>query len=452
MQILNRTKGIDLTSKSSQLMGLAEIVLKDADTGKVKEVVRQKNMLTNALDSLINRSAFNFANLMNMKSFGQLDLASIPLQTPIVEKALGGIILFPNALGNDANLLYPDFDSNYPTGYASRASYTQTDNRQGTFDEYTSDVIEGGYRFVYNWGSAFGNGPISAVALSNVNCYKYFNDFGLVHGGYPFNKQMASGWDRRPIGINSKGMYLDEGERVGDGSLFFVPFPERRIELLYDPNAAYGTYEEAIPDYTYPSGYNTLFCVDDNYIYAFTIVVDSQDADVRNITYSKIDVDDYTVTTTSFSLRYPIAVNNNVNAQICAVRDGCVYLPKNDGTSIFKVDLSNIADVEELEVPVGASPLYGITLCGNLIFGYDFVIGTDDVIRVSPTASWYRPCYLDGVWCGKLFLHGQGGGGSVHAMYADVLTPYCATHADLESTVPKTAEKQMTVNYSIVQV
>ena len=451
MEILRRTRGID-TRGHGALMGCAEIILKDADTGKVKEVVRQQNMFTNALNSLFNKSAFNMANMLNVKVIESInEYNNEPLQTPVNEKALGGVLLFPNALGSDADVLFPDFAANYPTGYASRESYTQDDSRQGVFDGVSSGEITNGYRFVYNWGSAYGNGQIGAVALSNSKCYKYFNDLGTAIGGYSFHKNLSTNsWARRSIGINSKGFYMNNGEHSGAGSLFFVPYPERKIDLLYNPSAATGTYEVQIPDYTYPSGYGSLFCVAEDYIHVFSIT--SSGASSSTIKYDKISTSDYTVTTTNLTVAAYLTGANGVNCQICAVRGNYVYLPKNGYTSVYKINLTNTADITEIEMPSGASLGYGTTICGSTIFGYNFVIGTDDVVRVSSTATWFRPCYLDGVWCGKILANGSGGGGSIHSLYVDTLTPYCATHADLQSTVTKTADKQMVVNYSVVQV
>ena len=453
MEILRKPQGIDLKAKNSALQGTTEIILKDADTGRIKEIVRQKNMFTNALDSLFNKSAFNFANdLTGLKWSGNAPAA----QTPIVNKALGGILLFPNALGNNPDLLYPDFDSNYPTGYASRAEYTQDDPRQGAFNGNLSGHIANtnSYKFVYDWGAAFGNGQIAAVALSNIKCYKYFNDLTTAVEGYFFSKQMVRGWNRRAIGINSKGAYYNNGEHAGAGSLFFARFPERKIELEYDPMAAYSTYEEQIPDYTYGGGYGAFFCVDEDYIHVFTIT--SAAAASSTVQYDKIDVDDYTVTTTTFTVAAYLTAAANLNVQLAAVRNGFVYLPRNGWGSIYKIDLSNAANVTEIEMPSGTNLNYGTTIAGGIIYGYNFTIGQDDIVRKSVTTSggnqWYRPCYLDGVWCGKILAHGGGGGGEVHSMFVDMITPYTATHADLETTVRKTSDKSMTVNYIVTQV
>ena len=93
MEVLRRTQGIDFKAKNSSLMGSVELMLKDADSGKVKDVIRQKNMFTNALDSLFNKSCFNIANIVANTPATSGGYSAFPRQTPVINKALGGIIL-----------------------------------------------------------------------------------------------------------------------------------------------------------------------------------------------------------------------------------------------------------------------------------------------------------------------------------------------------------------------
>lgn len=451
MQILKRSKGIDLTAKGSALVGRAEIVLKDADTGKVKEVVRQTNTFTQALDSLYNGSAFNMANrlLVQPDTVQSSELNPVPLQNTPFNKAIGGVLLFPDTLSNDLTEFYPSFDSNYPTGYASMAEYTQEDSRQGAFDAVNSGKITNGYKYSYNWGSSYGNGRIASVALSHANCYKYFNDHALsILSSIGYSKVLNSPlWNRRPIGINSKGLYLNNGES-GGGSLFLIRYPSRMIDFTFDFNdtsANYTATEETIPDFTY-SGNDTMFAVNEDYIHVFKVT--SSSVSSSTITYTKIDCSDWSNTVTTLTVGTAIVGAQSLDAgTTVAVRGNYAYLPKSGYGSVIKINLTNTADITEIEMPVGASLNRGTTLCGNIIFGLNFVIGEDDIARLSANSSNYRPCYLDGVWCGKIYV----GNSSAHSLIVDVLTPYCATKANLENAVTKTADKQMILNYTVTQ-
>lgn len=440
MEILRRTQGIDFKAKNSSLMGSVELMLKDADSGKVKEVIKQKNMFTNALDSLFNKSAFNMANSIGITSAVSISGAEFPKQTPVIEKALGGIILFPNTLGDSADLLYPDFDANYPTGYASQAEYTQDDSRQGAFNGNSSGRIPdtNSYKLVYDWGSSFGNGVIASVALSNVNCYKYFNDwskFVLTPTGSGFFKQFLYNWSVRTIGYNNQGLVYTVN---GSSALYLAKFSGRKFMLWHEYNGTPPYEEFEIPDFTFST--DMFICVKNDYIHAFK-------KSGSDLIYTKIDCSDWTNTSTTFQNIGASLVGAVQYYNTCAVRGNYVYLPKNGYTSLYKINLTNIADITEIEMPSGTSTGYMQAVCGNNIYGANYVIGTDDVVRVGANSSNFLPAYLDGVWCAKIPISS-----GTHGIYADVITPYCATHADLETAVTKTADKSMTVNYTVTQV
>ena len=443
MEVLRRTQGIDFKAKNSSLMGSVEIQLKDADSGKVKEVVKQKNMFTNALDSLFNKSCFNIANSIAITA-STTQSAVFPKQTPVINKALGGIILFPNALGSDANLLYPDFDTNYPTGYASQAEYTQDDSRQGAFNGNSSGIIPNtnSYKLVYDWGSSFGNGQIASVALSNSKCYKYFNDKStslMTPTGTGYFKQFFYNWSCRSIGYNNQGLVYTNNSSV----LHLAKFPERKLTLWheYDGTPPYEDFE--IPNFTFD--YGMYICVKDDYIHVFKVLSST------SFKYIKIDCSDWTNTETTFTDVGGTLTGAEQYYNTCAVRGNYVYLPKSGWGSLYKINLTNIADITEIEMPSGTTARYSQTSCGNIIYGVSYIIGTDDVVRTTSssitTDGNLVPAYLDGVWCAKIPISS-----GTHGIYADVITPYCATHADLENAVTKTADKSMTVNYTVTQV
>ena len=438
-------KGIDPKAKTGVLMGTAEIVLKDADTGRVKEVVKQKNMFTNALDSLFNKSCFNIANIVANTSATSGGYSAFPKQTPVINKALGGIILFPATLGSSADLLYPSFSTHYPTGYASQEEYTQIDPHQGAFNGNSSGIIPNtnSYKLVYDWGPSFGNGVIASVALSNINCYKYFNDsnkYVLTPAGSGAWKQFFYDWNRRAIGVNNQGLFVIS---LADKKLRLMKFPERKIELWFDYNATPPYVEFEIPNFTF-SGYDTWFSVKDDYIHVFKI---TQTGSTSKFNYTKIDCSDWTSTTTS-----DIQVGANLRGaanyrEICAVIGDYLYLPKNDNASVYKINLSNVSDVTEIELPSEATAVNGLAACGSKVFSTSFMIGEDDIARKSDNATSFLPVYQDGVWIAKIPFES-----GTYGICADILTPYCATHADLETVVTKTADNSMTVSYTVTQV
>lgn len=452
-------KGIDPKSKDGCLVGVAELVLKDADTGRVTERQVKKNMLTNALHSMANKVPFNLndSTIYRATAGGGAYSDDLIGYTPIIDKALGGVLLFPTALGNDPDLLYPPFSTHYPTGYAGKEAYTQDDSRQGTYDSVSSGVITNGYRHVFTWGSAYGNGVIASVALSNSKCYKYFNDYATMIGSgsgtsfyisymnaiVPPESRIASA---TIIGVNARGVYL----RSSTNKVVFTPLPMAKVDLLIDYKQPFTARREL--DYTIPN--NSFLCLEEDELHIFTITSASDSS--TSITHTVLDLDDETTTETSFTVAAYITSASRFYG-VCAIRNGYVYMPKfgntSSGGSIYKINLSNAADVTELTSTSNMQYSYNFWNVGGLIMGLWFNIGDDDVIRPVENNCNIFPIYRSGVWVVKVNLPvSQWSSDDFTGIAADILHPYCATHADLESAVTKTADKQMIVNYSVLQV
>ena len=173
MEILQHTQGIDPKAIGSELHGSVVIQLFDKDTDKLVEEVKHDNFFTNALADVIGGAPY----MQNMQfGFSGRSISTGPSHTyiqGIYNDLLGGIILFPQSLGNSTTDYYQPF-TNFPTAYAAMSSYELTDPKQGTFDP-TSGAITNGYQYIYNWGANNGNGIINSVALSNKDCYKYYS-------------------------------------------------------------------------------------------------------------------------------------------------------------------------------------------------------------------------------------------------------------------------------------
>ena len=442
----NKAKGFDLTSKDSVLVGRCEIVLKDAVSGKTTDVIKQKNTLTHALDSLYNGVPFGLGQ-------GQISGGTFTsaVQQPVYSTALGGILLFPNALSNDLDDLYPDFDTNYPTGYASMASYTQDDSRQGTFDAVNSGALSNdyGYKYVYGWGSAYGNGRIASLALSNINCYKYFNDMTLG-ALVPVNEMTVDSLNHyngyeQPIGANSRGIYYNCGQ--DSYGVFPDPAyvsvwekPKFNIPILSDWRSLTKTdnFKQIwrYPDYGY-------FFVDDDYLYYIQVTASASASSTFKL--SVIDLDDTTdVTETTHTVSAHLLSNYGYQGDTFAKVGNYIYLYKADGASVYKINLTNDADVTEITLPATTTAMYGLNVIGgNTIVGNGFVIGTDDTARASTANGALFGQF--GVWAIRTKKEAN------NAFGASLITPYCPPKAILENAVTKTADKQMIVNYTITQ-
>ena len=439
MEILRRTKGIDLSAKKSGLLGQAEISLIDVKSGKVTDKIKQKNTFTTALDSLYNGAPFGLGcKLITDGSY------TSPVQMPLYSTALGGIMLFPNALSNNLNDYYPNFATDYPTGYASMAEYTQDDARQGAFDSVNSGEVTNGYKYVYNWGSAFGNGRIATVSLSNIKCYKYFNDMSIAEITPESLLSESIENSSTPIGANSRGIYYNAGygsyeSFPSNPDVWVWKKPSEKIPMIENWTAITSANTEKV--FRYPNwGY---FFIDDDYLYFVQVTASSSSSSTFKL--YKVDLDDYEdITETTHTVSASLATHGHVNGDIFAIRNGYMYLYKSDGTAVIKISLSSDADIDEIELPATSNRELGLCLVGDLIIGKNFTIDTDDVVRT--TVSNGVALGRFGVWTiysAKRYSRTIG---------ASILAPYCATKAVLENPVTKDNTKQMIVNYTVTQV
>ena len=435
--------GIDPKAKSGGLMGICEVVFKDAISGKVTDKEVKKNMLTNGLTSLYNGCPYALDKAQIVGG----NFAPTERMVPVNDYGLGGIFIFPQALGNDADVLYPDYSTNPPTGFASKAAYTQMDSRQGAYDGNQSRAVTNGWLNVYTWGSNFGNGPIASVALSHRNCYKFFDDLSIAIIKQSTNskeiKDNSINGYMNVIGANSKGIYLNNGQ----GS--YGAFPtgakiwrwkkhETKLDLLMNPYPA-PTDLEAI--WEYPAyGY---FCVTESYIYYLRVTTS---AATSEFTLYTIDLSDNSATSQSYQVAANLKTDGGYANDVFVKKGNYIYLFKNDGSAVYKINLTNTANVDEISLPAGLTDpsYYGLSLIKGIIVGNGFVIGADDV-AIASAALGGKVFDSKGVWG----IRDKTASGAVDAVVA---APYCATHADLDSARTKQVGTELIVNYTILQV
>lgn len=136
------------------LKGHTLIELKDVATGEVRQF-EDENMLTNALDYILN------GNLCGHHNF---PTDHPELCFPIVRQLLGGIMLFPETISENAESIYPP---TMPTGYGGSSTDASDDTRMGTYNLTESGEVVGGYKHVWDFTTAQGNGNISCVCLTH---------------------------------------------------------------------------------------------------------------------------------------------------------------------------------------------------------------------------------------------------------------------------------------------
>lgn len=182
----------------------------------------------------------------------------------------------------------------------------------------------------------------------------------------------------------------------------------------------------------------------------------------------KISKTDYSIQEGSWTLSnaYLAAVGERAKSSSypervcrCCMRNGYLYVPAYNKKGIYKINVSNPADVTLITFgftssakplcETGTCELY-LTLIGDLIVGADYQITAEDaVIRTKGNARLNHAATP--LFQYKNFLLGWGGsyGNEYRTMY--LLTPYLATINNLSSAVVKTTDKTMKITYTLTE-
>lgn len=134
------------------LKGHADIFLMDAKTGEVVDERHEDNIVTNAVQ-----------DLLSMNPFGAR--RGLQEQIPLATGALGGVLLFPNAITESTTDYFAH--NQWPTGYAGQNSDPDGNPLRGNFNPNESYATSNGYRLVWDFGTADANGDIACICLTH---------------------------------------------------------------------------------------------------------------------------------------------------------------------------------------------------------------------------------------------------------------------------------------------
>lgn len=427
------------------LKGNVTFELKDVKTGEV-ERISDHNMFTNALNELFNKTPYGFMN----------DLCGQPTGTgvamhPIFKTALGGLLLFPKQIEENANNIFATPD-NKPVGLASVLDNPNTDPRRGSFNAIESGEITNGYRYVYDFSTSQANGTIACCSLTSAWGGASFIDniqnllCGLPvaseyspHGFYKMVKD-AENTKHKIIGCNSRGIYF---LGVDYKTILVLPVRPHSFSLIKD--------------------YNTLFTVgtmsDQGYVFVTSTHVcclrtAGNASGNATINIDKYSIDDFSKETVTYvvaaSLKNPTLNETRGHTIAYDEENDYLYCLGYDGVSFYRIKLSNLADVTRIEVPSANSDLGN---CKPYFVGQNFIIEEDGTVHNSPVAMHNACMCRDG-----LFLFGGAWNwGTNSSSYQTIIKNiscnpignYLATIMNLKNSVIKSPDKTMKVTYDV---
>lgn len=466
MKILKRTSGIDTRAKGSLLRGDVCFQLRDAITGKVTHEERGHNMLTVGLDNALNKCPMGL-NKMDTTYSG---INGTPFKvTPIFSQLLGGVLMFNDALGNDANVMFPPF-SNKVHAMASMESYTQSDSRQGTFESVASREVANGFMYQYSWGSAYGNTGvgehISSLGLAPRNAHVWATDptkcfqpafvspSGLNCQGYykKFDSQQRSAW-----AMNDKYILVNDLTNATTRSrtikCYKLSLYNANVMLPYGADAIFATDNYDIDGVEIQGCLWTIADIGVNHAncecqiigdYAYVIYRNN-----NTFTVKKIALADGTVTSTD---TYTYSGASFGGSKAC-IYNGYIYSGASVSGKIYKCNMAN-TDFSEITNTafVANENCYGVgskwiyTTSGIIDGDSDIVVAFSSRI-FSDTGNRSFPIYDTGMW-----LLNMGTNGSAYGIGANMKQWGLMTHYDLDTAVTKDSSKSMVLNYTITQV
>lgn len=446
------------------MKGKTIIELTDVKTKK-KEVLKDDNLVTDVLEKILTLNPNGLLTNINKDTF-----------YPIVEKIVGGILLFKDKTTEDKNTSFVS-TSNECIGYAGQVEGVQENPLQGSFNKQESKATSNGYKFVWDFGTSKANGKISSVCLTNAKAGGGY--FGTKSNGE--TNRIKLGEDKYLIkntDTEMKKKYVNVVEANFEENYIVSIVPESdylRIIKSREPllnfrldDSLSFLNEKNITEtkIKYKKSYGTYgVCI---YVDAenYYLLKTSTSGGNTNVTKLKINKANNSIEETEFTLEN-VKIENIGGYSLdydyyrtikSVLRGGYVYAVSTDEKYVVKFAINNPVDVTKIEpkftLKTGSVSSH-TTGCGMYILG-DMIIGTNFTIDKNDKVTEIAQSDLSTIECIPLsygpfllgyFANGESSGDKYLRKVLYLITPYSATINNLSKTVEKTADKTMKITY-----
>ena len=446
------------------MKGKTIIELTDVKTKK-KEVLKDDNLVTDVLEKILTLNPNGLLTNINKDTF-----------YPIVEKIVGGILLFKDKITEDKNTSFVT-TSNECIGYAGQVEGVQENSLQGSFNKQESKATSNGYKFVWDFGTSKANGKISSVCLTNAKAGGGY--FGTKSNGE--TNRIKLGEDKyliKDTDTEMKKKYVNVVEANFEENYIVSIVPESdylRIIKSREPllnfrldDSLSFLNEKNITEtkIKYKKSYGTYgVCI---YVDAenYYLLKTSTSGGNTNVTKLKINKANNSIEETEFTLEN-VKIENIGSYSLdydyyrtikSVLRGGYVYAVSTDEKYVVKFAINNPVDVTKIEpkftLKTGSVSSH-TTGCGMYILG-DMIIGTNFTIDKNDKVTEIAQSDLSTIECIPLsygpfllgyFANGESSGDKYLRKVLYLITPYSATINNLSKTVEKTADKTMKITY-----
>ena len=446
------------------MKGKTIIELTDVKTKK-KEVLKDGNLVTDVLEKILTLNPNGLLTNINKDTF-----------YPVVEKIVGGILLFKDKITEDKNTSFVS-TSNECIGYAGQVEGVQENSLQGSFNKQESKATSNGYKFVWDFGTSKANGKISSVCLTNAKAGGGY--FGTKSNGE--TNRIKLGEDKyliKDTDTEMKKKYVNVVEANFEENYIVSIVPESdylRIIKSREPllnfkldDSLSFLNEKNITEtkIKYKKSYGTYgVCI---YVDAenYYLLKTSTSGGNTNVTKLKINKANNSIEETEFTLEN-VKIENIGSYSLdydyyrtikSVLRGGYVYAVSTDEKYVVKFAINNPVDVTKIEpkftLKTGSVSSH-TTGCGMYILG-DMIIGTNFTIDKNDKVTEIAQSDLSTIECIPLsygpfllgyFANGESSGDKYLRKVLYLITPYSATINNLSKTVEKTADKTMKITY-----
>lgn len=509
------------------LKGTTRIELTNVKTGE-KEVYEKHNLVTNAVASILDNL---FAWQLKSTYSSQYFAANI---LPLCPNLFGGILLYHDSIPENVDQLYAQ-STNKLVGYSSNNANSKTDIMRGSMNLNESGALESndGYRFVFDFTTAQANGTISAVGLTSkwggmagygstewantqsptvfyqqtdsitdigigyayMNLLHYDAETGIATSMYYSGKNTIV---VTRIRLHTKNWKLTRSLSLADAT--------QVLEVQYIETKVFGTTVASNASSAYGKQYYNFCNSGDGYVWGFEHKGNAEGNSSGNasINWIKIKLEDLTFEEGTWEIGaqlYSMGRHRNevgTSTKYCAndqsnsvILDGYLYCFNYQLTGVYKINLSNITDIEFIEHPSKQIAVYSttsstnphfyfygvgnITVQGNKVCLWNGWINVDEIVRNAYTDgnnARYDGSLNDGwidtsdngvypqrnssghygvdIGAFRFVVNGIWYTAYNYAtLYGRILldAPYLATINNLPTPVQKTADKTMKITY-----
>lgn len=464
------------------LKGHTKIILADALTGKVTDVVESDNMVTNAVQDVLNHNFGGFSNFSNsiLMPYKNLFNGVMLFQEQITESASNYLI--PSDLDN------PMIANAGPTPHATASVYRGNPN--GGESQETSNSV----KFVWDWSTNQGNGRINCVCLcpgimGNIGLKpiddtqtpyyqiaRYYQTGGNITEEWAIKAPFNTVYDQYHYSIWLDGATFKLKKVKHDYSKFGILRNNDSFAVVNERTATIRTGNNRFVAEGMKNGIHYYYVI--HATSATTLMVDRIKANLDDTSEALVvDTLDVTCSDTSF---YTNAVESrNGSLPIFAVDGDYLYYMHSGRTKLYKINLYNNADVTLLDGETtiewgsGATTYNNreefsnpIVISNGLVFGSTYIINGGKIYPLKRTNNIGLPTSISyfGYRSCAYFARKNDAPSAAYAIsrqnyddtqgngQSNILVPtFLSTINNLEDEITKSPSKTMKVEYTLTE-